>query len=177
MAGQHCEPDRAGALYGRPEQSRRFIIPSGSGWPKAVYIEKVGRPGIFPWAWDTESRTAAPAASRESDSKPYAVSLYCSIAILAPPVGRGNGTKTIPRCRSCTSVQTPAHSSHNQYRSTRRAFGRIGDEGAAVTSPLETPSVSTRKSLPCRRWRKGLEHREFAQWLSTDSSAQPLTDL
>ncbi len=108
----------------------------------------------------------------------YAVSLYSSIAPLAPIVARGSGTKTIPRCRSCTSVQTPAHSLHNQYRSTWRALGRVVGEGATVPSPgLATLSVSTRKSLPWRRRRKGLEHCEFAQWLSTNSSAGPLLNL
>jgi hypothetical protein len=45
------------------------------------------------------------------------------------------------------------------------------EDEAASSLDLATNSVSTRNNLPWRSRRNGLEHREFAQWLSITPSA------
>jgi hypothetical protein len=93
--------------------------------------------------------------------------------MLAPTGARDSGIKTIPCLRSCTNVQTAAHSSHSQYRSTLRAWSRTRAEDGGLSSlDLATSSLSTKNSLPWRSRRNGLEHREFAQWLSIMPSAE-----
>jgi hypothetical protein len=78
--------------------------------------------------------------------------------------GRDSGISTMPWCRSWIKVQTVAHSSHNQYRSTRRGLMRIRDvEEGAISPTIDANAVSTRNSLPWRNRRNGLEHCKFAQ--------------
>ena len=135
LAGRQCEACRAGACFQKRAAPR--IVAERDPQHSKEFHQVIFR------AFSKNSATSLATPSRgnaASVSVPgtrlqlYAVSLYSSVAILAPVVGLGNGTKTIPRCRSCTSVQTLAHSLHNQYRSTWRTLGRVVGEGA--TSPL-----------------------------------------